>query len=476
MKFNQLVILVEGDEVKTVSPTYFDRLAAGRYKVFKKSPFLGIFLRNLSVVTTFDVNTMAVSHTGNIYINPTFGMALTFDEFVGVLAHEAMHIVNFTFRRRQGRDPLIWNIATDYIMNRDLIDSGFALPANGCIPTITRGDLVMVGMQPVDGSTVYSVPYINKQGKTVSTDITNASAEGLYKILAADSDIQKSEGAGLSNRIDDHLEAAGQEDDIKEVEGSDAKQNNTVEDLKRKASAAIQQAKEEDRYRAIKKLNNCSGAGAGGTDLLGNRKAKIDLNASAQLQPEVNWRSVLRQIICKNLVTRTMSRPHKRTYGGNAYMPRKRLEDQLDFCCLAVDTSGSITRGLLAKFVSEVVSLTKQFPNVSVLVCLWNRTVYYHTVIDKNSSSQLAAKIESEYRTSGTRLSSVAKWIESSQYKHKIRAVIYLTDGCILPDDTYILPPPVHNFAFITVMGRSTGFSKKIPKMKTFIINTDDEI
>ena len=36
---------------------------------------------------------------------------------VFTLAHEALHLALLTAERRQGRDPLLWNIATDCIIN-----------------------------------------------------------------------------------------------------------------------------------------------------------------------------------------------------------------------------------------------------------------------------------------------------------------------------------------------------------------------
>ena len=488
MKFNELVMAVEADisdneEDVLIHPGYYDRVAAGRYTVFRKSPFLGVFLRNLAVVTTFDVDTMAVSDTGNIYINPKFGMELSFDEFVGVLAHEAMHIVNFTFRRRRGRQPRLWNIATDFIMNRDLLDSGFILPRQGCIPVRSTSDK-------------YIVQITTKLEKVMDIDITDSSAEELYEILKdnlreEDGEAGEGEGEGEGegkgkgkgegkggglSTIDDHIMDDTEEDSIVPTDGSEAKKKNTLEDLKRKSAAASQasksghslkpSSKSEDNSTSIEKISPDKGRG-GNSSL----KSSIDIRAEKLLKPEINWRVVLKNIITKSSVVRTMSRPHRRTYGGGPYMPRKKMEDELGFCCLAMDTSGSIDKQLLSKFAGEIVSLTRQFPNVSVLVCLWTVEVYYAAMIDKNSAPGLAAAIEKAYKTGGDRLSSVAKWLQSSKYNKKVRAVIYLTDGGLTPDDTYIMSPPVQSIAFIPTMG---GFGElNIPGMKVFYINTD---
>ena len=484
MKFNELVMTVEADisdseEDVSIPPGYDDRLGGGRFTIFIKSPFLGTFLRKLAVVTTFDVDTMAVSDTGNIYINPKFAMGLTFNEFVGVLAHEAMHIVNFTFRRRRGRQFKLWNISTDFIMNRDLLDSGFELPAEGCLPIRDRG--------------MFIVRVIDKRGYIMEIDITNSSAEELYKILKDNLPIEEGddgevrgkikgegegegEGAGgegegtggVLSTVDDHISDA-EEDAITPADGSTAKKN-TLEELKRTVSQALQESKADVRKTSSTGSDNIAGQIHGSGVGKGSAKANINLQAEKLIKPEVNWRVVLRDIVTKSSVVRTMSRPSKRTYGGGAYMPRKKRENALGFCCLAMDTSGSVPRNLIRQFADEIVALTRQFSKVSVLVCLWTDRVYYAAMIDKNSASHLVADIEKAYNTGGTNLSNVAKWLQSSTYNKDVRAVIYLTDGWLDGNDKYIMPLPVQSFALIPAMG---GGELNIPRMKVFNINTN---
>ena len=98
--------------------------------------FFGYLLSDLSTCLTYDMDTMAVDDFGNIYINPYFMLNVLSDaETVGVLAHEVLHIANLThFRGANIKNFKLWNIATDYIMNRDLIKMGLTLPSFGCIP------------------------------------------------------------------------------------------------------------------------------------------------------------------------------------------------------------------------------------------------------------------------------------------------------------------------------------------------------
>ncbi len=57
-----------------------------------------------------------------IYINPAAGLNL--EEYRFVIAHEILHVGLRHDRRRQGRDPYLWNVACDYVINGWLIEMG----------------------------------------------------------------------------------------------------------------------------------------------------------------------------------------------------------------------------------------------------------------------------------------------------------------------------------------------------------------
>ena len=83
----------------------------------------------LKMVPTFDVDTMAVNAFGNLYINPDFVVnTLSDDGVVAVLAHEAGHVQFLSFFRMGNRDIRLWNVATDYVINKWLLKDGFVLP------------------------------------------------------------------------------------------------------------------------------------------------------------------------------------------------------------------------------------------------------------------------------------------------------------------------------------------------------------
>lgn len=65
----------------------------------------------------------------DIFINPQFWQSMTAAERLGVLAHEVLHAALLHVPRRGRRNPLLWNIAADIVVNGIILaQEGFVLP------------------------------------------------------------------------------------------------------------------------------------------------------------------------------------------------------------------------------------------------------------------------------------------------------------------------------------------------------------
>ncbi len=70
------------------------------------------------------------AYSKEIFINP--GVGLSEQECRFVIAHEILHVGLVHSRRREGRDPYLWNIACDFVINGWLIEMGIGtLPQVG---------------------------------------------------------------------------------------------------------------------------------------------------------------------------------------------------------------------------------------------------------------------------------------------------------------------------------------------------------
>ena len=146
-------------------------------------------LMMLNIVPYSKIDTMAVDMNGNLFYNPMFVvthlLGIKGDELEtigripqdgiervkGVLVHEAMHIINYTFRRMRQTHPnsskrieqnkheqkdltihTIGNYAYDLTINRDLLIDGIKLPDCGVLPvfdpplSVSRDEMISQGI------------------------------------------------------------------------------------------------------------------------------------------------------------------------------------------------------------------------------------------------------------------------------------------------------------------------------------------
>jgi predicted metal-dependent peptidase len=66
-----------------------------------------------------------------LLINPLFFFDLTVNERIALLAHEALHVALDHMHRRGNREPKLWNVAADYVINYHLTKAGYKLPKGG---------------------------------------------------------------------------------------------------------------------------------------------------------------------------------------------------------------------------------------------------------------------------------------------------------------------------------------------------------
>jgi len=98
------------------------------------SVFLSTLLFSLKLESSTAIPTACVDGV-TITINPDWFSKLHPQARIGLLAHEAWHVAFNHMLRVGNRDPKLFNIAADYVINIMLKDNGFELPEGGyCSP------------------------------------------------------------------------------------------------------------------------------------------------------------------------------------------------------------------------------------------------------------------------------------------------------------------------------------------------------
>ena len=406
------------------------KIVRAKYKLYRDFPFFGLILTRLKTVITPSIPTMGVDNNNNIYINPKFALEeLNFDEMVGVLAHETFHIANLTLFRLRGRNNKLWNIATDYIMNRDLLANGLKLPSLGLIPVSTGGQWV------ID---------VTLNGVNSKIDISDMTAEELYDSIITQAKKNKKnkkskqgqaeEGQGQGgggSEIDiydlDDLSDKQQELD-KHINKGEAKPENIIKDPDgnpsyepNKGSGDPKQAEAEARSAVSDALHQINSRGLGGS---------LPRSFNAQIYtPKTDYKRVLKDFIVASSRTEyTWNKPNKRWLSSGIYAPRTRsLIDDVSGI-IAIDTSGSIVEEILNTFYNELIKLMQIFPRSRMKVLFWTDVVYKDVDIKSVEDARNLFKVD--IKSGGTELSCIKKYLDSKGIKD-IDGLLVFTDGYV---------------------------------------------
>jgi predicted metal-dependent peptidase len=106
---------------------YTDKLAKARIALMQQSVFFRALILRLGVQEMAGLDTMATDGK-NIFYARSFVEEQPIEFLTGTLAHEILHCALLHFARMNGRDADLWNQATDYAINREVLEHGFKLP------------------------------------------------------------------------------------------------------------------------------------------------------------------------------------------------------------------------------------------------------------------------------------------------------------------------------------------------------------
>lgn len=103
--------------------------------MLRKFPSLGTTVSGLDMKYAKGVGTALTDHE-SVYFDPQFMDSLSYDEKVGIMTHEVMHVAFNHIPRLRAKDGTerdmgAWNIATDAVINEIIRSEGLKLPEGG---------------------------------------------------------------------------------------------------------------------------------------------------------------------------------------------------------------------------------------------------------------------------------------------------------------------------------------------------------
>ena len=323
----------------------------------------------------------------NDYYGRAFVDGLADSEFRFLILHETYHKLFkhlTTWEHLYKDDAQLANMACDYVINLMISDENHDLFA--VMPKDAEGNnigLLDEKFRNMDTAQVYKI--LKQDQENNLTNPASESGEG-----------QNGEGTGL----DEHDWEGAQE---------------MSADEQRELAQEIDQAVRQGALTAGK-------VGSGG-----NRA--ID----QLLQPEVNWREVLREFItetCRGNDDSTWRQPSRRHLAMGMLRPSG-ITERVGELVIAIDTSGSIGQQELTKCLSEIKGVCDTVRPESVRILYWDTKVcsdeLYGDVPNACASLEQLTQTTKPAGGGGTRVQCVPDYIRDNNIN--AQAVIVLTDG-----------------------------------------------
>jgi len=419
----------------STSFTVADRIIKAKVTLNKERPFFSYILMNFNIEQSKsekEIPTMGVNKYGRLYWNEDFVKKLSQDELEAVLAHEALHVATLTFSRQDKRAHMLWNIATDAVINNILMEENFHLPKDCILPH--GGQLEFEG----------------KNGK-IKIQIAGRTAEQVYDEMLNNCEIIRINLScgGKDDDQDSKGKYKGQLD--VHIDGDKDSEGNSTGDEKSQASSKAN----DEKWK--KKATEAATAARNRGTISNNLERELQ----GILEPKIDWRKMLYIFMTKDIpIDFTMRRPGRRFYTTGVYYPSI-VRENLEIVCLC-DNSGSIdyssAKGEGAQFISEAVGIADAFPQLKMRFIWWSTEVDDRDDIEVNKSTKGKLIKHQPHGGGGTELSCCVPYLRKKNIKSKVYVV--LTDGYIENEPKL----PAGNILFVLSKGGSDSIVKKYGK------------
>jgi predicted metal-dependent peptidase len=370
------------EELKDMRADVQDRIIVARVGLLLRHPFFGNMATRLKVQHCDDWCPTAATDGKHLFYNTQFFNALSNKEIEFVIAHEILHCVFDHIIRREDRDPMIYNIACDYIVNNTLVRDKIGEPVK----------MIQIFQDwKCDGW----------QSEAVYDDIYKKAEENGKKFLEQ-----------MGELLDEHIDWETKPSKPKAGKGggkeSDQRPSYTKEEMK--------------KIRDQIKENMISSAQSAGA---GNIPAEVERMIKELTEPKMNWREILRQQIQATIRNDyTFSRPSRKGWHTGVVLPGMNFDQQID-CAICFDMSGSIGDDQAVNFLSEVKGIMDEFKEYNLKLWCFDTAVYN----EKDYSSSDGEDF-SEYKPiGGGGTEFMCNWEYMKEHDIQPKKLIMFTDG-----------------------------------------------
>ncbi len=171
----------------------------------------------------------------------------------------------------------------------------------------------------------------------------------------------------------------------------------------------------------------------------GQRPGGMEERVRSDLAPEADYRDMLSRYLSAVVPSDTSwRRPNKRYVAQDMYLPGRGKSDAIAHVVIAIDTSGSVSSNLLARFVSQVPHVLSAYSVERLTVLFFD---YGIQRVDDNVNASDIHRLESVPGRGGTNFGPVFEWANGEEPPS---VVIVLTDwGAPLPSSARSAEYPI---------------------------------
>ena len=270
-----------------------------KIQVRRECQFFGALMLFATIKESKKIDT-ACTDGKDIFFNEVFLKSLNSSEQNALMLHEVLHMALLHVQRRQFRDPKIWNIAADIVVN----------------------DLII-------GNTPFNLP----EGAIIDNSYRDKSVEYVYEALLKNNKYKK---YNLS---------------ISDITSYDKSAEDKFSEEEQLEIASYW----KDKIQVLKN-SNLTDVSSG----QGNMPAGMSQEIEVILEPEVDWRHALWKYVGKTPAD--FDDLDRRFLYRGLYLEGL-LTEALEVS-VCIDTSGSISRSLLDQFLGELKGILRSYPHV----------------------------------------------------------------------------------------------------------------
>ena len=311
------------EELKKMREEVLDRIIIARVGLLLRHPFFGNMATRLRIEPADEWCPTAATDGRHLYFNTQFFNAMDNKEIEFVIAHEILHCVYDHLTRREDRDPKLYNIAADYVVNNLLVRD-------------------RIGSKPKIVDCFQDLKYDKWTSEEVYDD--------LFK------NAKKIDISQLGELLDEHIDWGDGDDD---KDGKSGRPRLSKEDL--------HQIRDEIKEAMMQAAQS---AGAG------NTPGEIQRMIKDLTEPTMNWRQLLRQQIQSTIRNDySFARPSRKGWHTGAILPGMNFDQTIDIC-VSIDMSGSISNEQGSDFLGEIKGIMDEFKDYIIKVWCFDTKVY----------------------------------------------------------------------------------------------------